>query len=164
MKSTDIIRTKIFSINSLKPVLATWRFKEEKIVFTNGCFDIIHQGHIDYLAKAKDLGSKLIIAVNSDESVRSLNKGNSRPIQDEKSRSIILASLFFVDAVIIFNESTPLELIKTIKPNVLVKGADYTPDQVIGADFVIKNGGKLELIEYLEGFSTTKIETKIKNA
>jgi rfaE bifunctional protein nucleotidyltransferase chain/domain len=164
MTNVDKIKNKLYTRETIAPVLATWRFKDEKIVFTNGCFDIIHQGHIDYLAKAKDLGSKLIIGINSDESVRTLNKGVSRPIQDEKSRSIILASLFFVDAVVVFNDSTPLELIKSIKPNVLVKGADYTPDKVVGANYVIENGGKLELIEYLEGFSTTKIETKIKNA
>lgn len=164
MTNTEKIKNKIFTRETISPVLAVWKFKEEKIVFTNGCFDILHQGHIDYLAKAKDLGTKLIVAVNSDASVKTLNKGDSRPIQDENSRAIILASLLFIDAVIIFNESTPIDIITFIKPNVLVKGADYTPDKVVGADFVIANGGKLELIEYLDGFSTSNIEKKIKNA
>ena len=142
-----------------------------KIVFTNGCFDIIHRGHIDYLAKASDLGGKLIIGLNSDSSVRKLNKAKSRPLQDEKSRAMILASMHFVDAVILFFEETPQDLIRLLTPDVLVKGADYDADEInpqgkkfiVGSDFVRTFGGEVKTIEFLEGFSTTAIENKIKS-
>lgn len=158
----QIISNKIYSLDQLKKAIMAWRLKNDTIVFTNGCFDILHLGHIDYLAKAKDLGKRLIVGVNTDSSVKRLGKGNSRPINDEKSRSMIIASLQFVDAVILFDEDTPYELIKAIEPDVLVKGADYTIDRVVGADIVMERGGKVELIEYLEGYSTTNIEKKIK--
>ncbi|MCC7050441.1 MAG: adenylyltransferase/cytidyltransferase family protein, partial [Bacteroidia bacterium] len=128
------------------------------------CFDILHRGHIDYLCKAKDLGTKLVVGLNTDNSVKLLNKGSTRPLQDETTRATILASLFFVDAVVLFNEATPLQIIEWVKPDVLVKGADYKPEQVVGKDIVESYGGKLMLIEYLPGFSTTAIENKIKNA
>jgi rfaE bifunctional protein nucleotidyltransferase chain/domain len=137
-----------------------WREKNQKIVFTNGCFDLLHLGHIDYLAKAKDLGDKLIIGVNTDDSVRRL-KGVYRPLQDENSRLHILAALEFVDAVILFNEDTPYELIKKIQPDVLVKGADYKIEDIVGYDIVTSRGGSVKTIEYLEGYSTTSIEQKI---
>jgi D-glycero-beta-D-manno-heptose 1-phosphate adenylyltransferase len=161
MNRTAIIRSKIYQPDQLCKQLGTWRFHEKKIVFTNGCFDIIHPGHIDYLSKAADLGGKLIIGLNTDNSVKRLNKGKNRPLQDQDSRALILASLFFVDAVVMFDQDTPLELIKLLKPDILVKGADYTEDKVVGADFVRQNGGEVVLLEYLEGFSTTNIENKI---
>jgi len=138
-----------------------WRFLENKIVFTNGCFDIIHLGHIDYLAKAADLGDKLIIGLNSDKSTRSI-KGPNRPITNESSRSLILASFSFVDAVVLFDEETPLKLIKAVMPDILVKGADYLIDQIVGADIVVQNGGRVQTLNYLPGYSTTLIEEKIK--
>jgi rfaE bifunctional protein nucleotidyltransferase chain/domain len=132
----------------------------EKVVFTNGCFDILHLGHIDYLTKAADLGDRLIIAVNTDASVSAL-KGPSRPIIDEETRAMKLASLVFVDAVILFGEQTPLKLITEVKPNVLVKGGDYTIDTIVGASEVQDNGGEVEVIPFLEGHSTTSIINKI---
>lgn len=138
-----------------------WRLLDKKIVFTNGCFDILHLGHIDYLAKAANLGDKLIIGLNSDESTSGI-KGPSRPITNETSRSLILASLSFVDAVVLFDEETPLELIKIVNPDTLVKGADYSIDQIVGSDFVIRNGGKVQTLHYLPGYSTTLIEQKIR--
>jgi rfaE bifunctional protein nucleotidyltransferase chain/domain len=142
-------------------MLNIWRFTDQKIVFTNGCFDLLHLGHIDYLSKAADMGNRLIIGLNSDISTTNL-KGSSRPITDEVSRASLLASLFFVDAVILFDEETPLNLIAKVKPNVLVKGADYSIDQIVGADLVIASGGIVKTIEYLPGYSTTSIENKIK--
>jgi D-glycero-beta-D-manno-heptose 1-phosphate adenylyltransferase len=157
-----IISNKIFTLEQLKKVVMGWRIKSDSIIFTNGCFDILHLGHIDYLSKARDMGRRLIVGVNTDSSVKRLGKGDSRPINDETSRSMIIASLQFVDAVILFDEDTPYELIKAIEPDVLVKGADYTIDKVVGADIVMERGGKVELIEYLEGYSTTNIEKKIR--
>lgn len=163
MNNTELIQHKIKTLDQIKPLLNLWRFKDYKIVFTNGCFDLLHLGHIDYLAKAANFGNKLIIGLNSEQST-SLLKGKNRPITDEKSRSGILASLFFVDAVVLFNEQTPLQLIEVIIPDVLVKGADYTIDQIVGADLVLKNGGEVKTINYLPGYSTTVIEQKIKSS
>jgi rfaE bifunctional protein nucleotidyltransferase chain/domain len=172
LPALEIIQSKIHTIESLLIHLNVERFKERKIVFTNGCFDILHQGHIDYLAKASDLGDELIIGLNSDPSVKRLGKSNTRPLQDERSRAIILASLSFVSAVIIFDEDTPFELINTLKPHVLVKGADYDAEvsdskskkYIVGSDSVKLNGGVVKTIEFLEGYSTTAIENKIKSA
>lgn len=164
MEQLQLIRNKIFTIGTIKSPLNVWRFKDKKIVFTNGCFDILHPGHIDYLSKAKDLGDVLIVGINSDDSVRRLNKGVTRPLQDEISRATIIASLHFVDAVIIFNEDTPLDLITYIRPDVLVKGADYTIENVVGADLVQTNGGEVKLIPFLDGYSTSAIEKKIRNS
>ena len=161
MSKIKNIHEKIFNQDQLRSHLNMWRFLENKIVFTNGCFDIIHLGHIDYLAKAADLGDKLIVGLNSDKSTRSL-KGLNRPITDESSRSIILASFSFVDAVVLFDEETPLKLIKTVMPDILVKGADYSIDQIVGADIVVQNGGRVQTLNYLPGYSTTLIEQKIK--
>lgn len=160
MKALEIIKEKIIDQDELKWVLNRWRFKGEKIVFTNGCFDILHQGHIDYLSKAKDLGNKLIIGLNSDESVRSLNKAANRPLQDENSRAIILATLHFVDLVVIFKEETPLKLIQKTMPDVLVKGSDYQIHEIVGHKEVQANGGKVKTIDFLSGFSTTSIIEK----
>ncbi len=156
------IASKLLSKNSLLEKLKLWNDANEKIVFTNGCFDIIHQGHIDYLAKAADLGTKLIIGVNTDASVSKL-KGKHRPIQDEKSRLLILASFEFTDVVILFDEETPYELIKLIQPDVLVKGSDYKAENIVGYDIVTAKGGEVKTLDFLDGFSTSAIEKKIKS-
>lgn len=161
MSKLKNLEEKIFDLDRLNSRINVWRSQRKKIVFTNGCFDIIHLGHIDYLAKAADLGDKLIIGLNSDKSTRSI-KGPSRPITDERSRSLVLASFSFVDAVVFFDDETPLELIKIVMPDVLVKGADYTIDQIVGSDTVIQNGGSVQTLDYIPGYSTTLIEQKIK--
>ena len=154
-------KEKILSVINAKILTNKWKENGETIVFTNGCFDILHRGHIDYLNKAAELGTKLIVAVNSDESVKKL-KGKNRPIQDEISRTEILASLACTDAVVIFDEETPYSLIKMIKPDILVKGSDYKTEEIVGNDIVTQNGGKVKLIDFLEGYSTSNIEKKIK--
>lgn len=145
----------------LQQLLAAWRAASQKIVFTNGCFDIVHLGHIDYLEKAKLKGDKLVVGLNSDVSVRRL-KGESRPIISEYPRARMLAAFVFVDAVIIFQEDTPLSLIKSIQPDILTKGDDYTPENIVGADFVIDKGGKVETIALVKGYATSQIIAKIK--
>ena len=163
MNNISLIENKILSAEKLPRILSTWRFLEQKMVFTNGCFDLLHLGHIDYLAKAADLGHKLVVGLNSDKSTSAL-KGSGRPITNQTSRANLLAALFFVDAVVLFDDSTPLELIKTVRPDVLVKGADYTTDRIVGADVVLANGGEVKTIEYLPGYSTSAIEQKIRNS
>ena len=163
MDNQLLIERKILSLENLFPYLNIWRFQDQKIVFTNGCFDLLHLGHIDYLSKAADLGNKLVIGLNSDHSTSAL-KGPNRPITNQTSRSHLLASLFFVDAVVLFDEETPYELIKAVRPDVLVKGADYTIDKIVGADIVLSNGGEVKTIEYIEGYSTSAIEQKIRNS
>lgn len=160
MQNLEIIKSKIFTLSSIYHQLNVWRFLQQKIVFTNGCFDILHLGHVDYLSKAADMGKKLVIGLNSDTSTKRL-KGNTRPINDELTRSNLLAALHFVDAVIIFDEETPLNLINHVNPDILVKGADYTIDQIVGADLVIKNGGQVATIPFLDGYSTSNIEKRI---
>ena len=162
MSKSEQIRKKIFTSTDTdyQRMLTIWQFQGKKIVFTNGCFDILHLGHIDYLSKAKDLGDLLIIGLNTDQSVSKI-KGNNRPIQDEYSRAMVLASLGFVDAVVFFGEDTPYNLIKTTQPDILVKGADYKPEDIVGYDIVKNKGGKVVTIEFLEGYSTTAIEKKI---
>jgi rfaE bifunctional protein nucleotidyltransferase chain/domain len=162
MSKLEIIKGKVFRSEDLRAILNIWRLLEKKIVFTNGCFDLLHLGHVDYLSKAADLGDKLVIGLNSDASTSAL-KGPGRPIIDQYSRSIMLASLSFVDAVILFDDPTPLELIASVKPDVLVKGADYTVDQIVGSDLVLGYGGDVQTIEYLSGYSTTIIEKKIRS-
>ncbi len=155
--------SKIHTALSLPALLKVWRSANEKIVFTNGCFDLLHRGHTDYLAKAADCGTKLIIGVNTDASVSRI-KGPSRPIQDEQSRLQILASLACVDAVILFDEETPYELIKMVQPDVLVKGGDYKPEDIVGYDIVTAKGGSVTTIDFVPGFSTSAIEQKIKTS
>ena len=162
MKELDKIQNKIIFFDNIQKQVLKWREENKKIVFTNGCFDIIHRGHVDYLSKAKDLGDILIIGLNTDQSVRNI-KGNTRPIQDEQSRAIILASMQFVDAIVFFSEPTPYTLIKEIQPDILVKGADYKKEDIVGYDIVSQRGGKVETIEFIEGYSTSNIERKIKN-
>lgn len=163
MDFQSIINNKIYEINELKKVINSWRLKNDKIVFTNGCFDILHLGHIHILSKSRTFGHKLIVGLNSNKSIKKLNKGKNRPINDEKSRAIILSSLIFVDAVVIFDEETPLNIIKLIRPDVLIKGGDYKINEIVGADFVLQNGGKVYTVDLLNGYSTSIIERKIKN-
>ena len=152
---------KIKTLSEAKKTVATWKAKGNKIVFTNGCFDILHLGHVDYLEKARGLGDKLILGLNTDDSV-SRFKGPDRPIQDENSRARILAAFQFVDLVVFFNEDTPLDLISVLVPDVLVKGSDYLAENIVGADVVKKAGGKVETIDFVPGYSTTRIVEKIK--
>lgn len=159
----DVVRKKILSGAALKHELERWRFFSKKIVFTNGCFDLLHLGHIDYLCKAADLGDILIVGVNTDEGVSRL-KGKHRPINNQEQRSMILAALHCVDAVVLFDQDTPYNLIKEVQPDILVKGADYKPEEIIGYDIVKAKGGVVKTIEFLPGFSTTAIEKKIKNS
>lgn len=162
MKNQDRITNKILSKELLSNRVAIWKYFNKKIVWTNGCFDLLHLGHIDYLSKAKDQGDILIVGINTDQSVNTIKK-EGRPITDEKSRSIILASLHFVDAVILFDEKTPYNLIKFIKPDVLVKGSDYKAEDIVGYDILKAKGGKVVTIDLLPGYSTTAIENKIKS-
>jgi len=155
------IKNKLISIEQLDILISNWKRNGERIVFTNGCFDIIHQGHVDYLSKAADKGSKLIIGVNTDSSVSRI-KGPSRPIQDEYSRMMILAAMEFIDAVILFDDETPINLINQVIPNILVKGSDYKAEDIVGYDTVINNGGSVETLDFLPGFSTSAIEKKIQ--
>ena len=169
MTKLDAIKTKIYTFSAIKELSETWKKEGESIVFTNGCFDLLHLGHITYLSQAADLGSKLIVGLNSDISVRGLDKGASRPIKDEETRLYIMASLEFVDAVVVFEQDTPLALIKTVLPNVLVKGGDYdalerdksSKKYIVGSDIVSVNGGETKVISFLPGHSTTKLENKI---
>lgn len=163
MTKLEFIKSKIYKWEDLQRAIAIWKFKDRKIVFTNGCFDILHQGHVTYLAQAAELGDNLIVGLNSDESVKKLNKGANRPIQDQDSRALIMASLHLVSAVILFDEETPAELIKKVQPDVLVKGGDWKPEQIVGHDTVKARGGEVISIDFLPGFSTTAIEQKIKS-
>lgn len=141
---------------------AELRAAGQKIVFTNGCFDLLHYGHVHYLAEARELGDALIVGINSQDSVQRL-KGTHRPIQEEKSRVYQIASLFFVDRVVVFGEDTPLELIRAITPDVLVKGGDWKKADIVGSDWVEENGGRVECLPFQAGFSTTLLEEKIKS-
>lgn len=149
---------KIFTLEDLLNKRKQW--KDQKVVFTNGCFDILHLGHVDYLEKAASKGDKLIVALNTDASVSQL-KGPTRPVNNQEARARIIAALSFVDAVVYFSEDTPLTLIKQLKPDVLVKGSDYKISNIVGVDVVMGNGGKVETIELVEGYSTTNIINKI---
>ncbi len=161
MKQSNKINERIFTNEQLQSQIKWWRLINKTIAFTNGVFDILHEGHIKVLSQAAAFADVLIIGVNSDASVKRL-KGNYRPINNEYSRSLILASLIMTDAVVVFEEDTPLNLIKRIMPDVLIKGGDYISDTVVGADEVIANGGRVEIIPLEEGFSTTEIIEKLK--
>jgi len=163
MNKLEIIKNKIFKEKeSAFATLQTWRFKEEKIVFTNGCFDIVHRGHLEYLAQASNLGHKLVMGLNTDASVQRL-KGPNRPINDEYSRALLLASLGFIDMVIFFDEETPYDLINFIQPDILVKGSDYNAEDIVGYDIVKAKGGEIITLDFIEGFSSTGIINKIIN-
>lgn len=161
MKSVQFLRSKIYSSVEMQRELERWHMKNKTIAFTNGVFDILHEGHIASLSQAASYAEILVVGLNSDASVKRL-KGESRPVNDEHSRAMVLASLVMVDAVIIFEEDTPLELIKMIMPDVLVKGGDYSIEQIAGSKEVISNGGKVILADIKEGFSTTNIIEKMK--
>jgi D-glycero-beta-D-manno-heptose 1-phosphate adenylyltransferase len=163
MNKLDLVQQKIADYQSIRRILAFWRFQQYKIVFTNGCFDILHRGHIEYLAKAAAYGDVLIVGLNSDKSVRSI-KGPTRPLQDETTRSLVIASLQFIDKVILFDEDTPYELIKLVQPDILVKGADYKPEQIVGYDIVTAKNGKVVTVELTEGYSTTGIVNKMNQS
>lgn len=160
MSKFDIIKSKILQGEEFERKLTYWRFKEYKIVFTNGCFDILHAGHVEYLSKAASEGNILVIGLNSDDSVRRL-KGSHRPINNQQARAILLASLGFVDAVVLFDEDTPYKLIKTVQPDILIKGSDYKPEEIVGYDILTAKGGLVKTVDLVEGYSTTSIEQKI---
>ena len=163
MTPTEIIQSKIYEdAQAFIPLLNAWKQSGEKVVFTNGCFDLVHRGHVDSLAKAAALGDRLIVGLNSDRSVRLL-KGENRPLIDQQSRAILLASLLMVDAVILFDEETPYELIGSLVPDVLVKGSEYQIEEIAGFEIVLAAGGKVERIDLTEGFSTTELIQKIKD-
>ncbi len=160
MQKLDIIKAKILCGEELERKLAYWRFKNYKIVFSNGCFDILHAGHVDYLSKAADEGDVLIIGLNTDASTKRL-KGPTRPINDQDARAMIMASLSFVTAVVLFDEDTPYNLIKQVQPDILVKGSDYKPEDIVGYDILKAKGGTVKTLDLLPGYSTTSIEQKI---
>ncbi len=161
MKKYDFLETKITSYEDLDKNLAYWRFKNQRIVFTNGCFDLLHLGHLDYLVKAADLGDVLIVGLNSDDSVKRLKKVN-RPLLDQNARAHLLAGFFFVTKVVIFKEDTPYNLIERIKPDVLVKGKDYKKEEIVGFNIVEKNGGEVITLDLVQGYSTSILIEKMK--
>ncbi len=163
MEELSKITAKIKSLPDAMQIIGKWELEGEKIVFTNGCFDIVHRGHVDYLSRAKDLGTRLVLGLNSDVSVQRL-KGSNRPIVDEQSRAILLAAFQFIDMVVLFDEDTPYELIKALQPDVLVKGSDYNAKDIVGYDVLMAKGGRVETIDFVEGFSTTSIVEKIKTS
>ena len=154
---------KIFTLDRLIKQVNEWKLKQLSIVFTNGCFDILHAGHVDYLEKARLKGDKLIVGLNTDQSVKR-NKGELRPINAQEVRAKLLSALYFIDAVILFDDETPYLLIDQLKPNILVKGSDYSIETIVGSDIVIERGGKVETINLLKGYSTTNMIKKIKNS
>lgn len=154
---------RILDLVSVQRLCNIWRMKGDRIVFTNGCFDILHRGHVEYLQEAAALGDRLVIGLNSDASVKRQNKGPERPLNDELSRAKVLAALRLVDAVVIFDQDTPLELIQAIGPDVLVKGGDWPEDKIVGADLVKARGGSVHSLKLVDGFSTTGLVEKIRN-
>jgi D-glycero-beta-D-manno-heptose 1-phosphate adenylyltransferase len=162
MHKLQWIQHKVFSREALVRECNIWRATGKKIVFTNGCFDILHRGHLDLLAHAADFGNVLIVGVNTDQSVHRL-KGPGRPVNNEQDRAFQLASLLCTDAICLFDEDTPEELIKLVKPDVLVKGGDYTIDKIVGAEFVKRNGGEVVVIPFVDGYSTTSLISRMKS-
>jgi D-glycero-beta-D-manno-heptose 1-phosphate adenylyltransferase len=156
------IHQKIQDFDQIEVTVRQWQAAGKMVVFTNGCFDLLHYGHLHYLADARDLGDKLIVGLNSAASVRRL-KGEHRPINDELTRQHLLAALEVVDAVVVFESDTPLDLICRVAPDILVKGGDWRPEQIVGSDFVLKNGGKVMSLPFVEGYSTTNLEAKIRS-
>ena len=169
MDTLQLIKNKIFyeweeesgkRKGSFHFALSTFRSQDLKVVFTNGCFDILHRGHVEYLSKASDMGDVLVVGLNTDASVKRL-KGEGRPVNNQEDRALVLASLSFVDAVVLFDEDTPYELIKVVRPDVLVKGADYKPEEIVGHDMVTSYGGKVQTVPLVEGYSTSSIISKL---
>lgn len=154
---------RVLDLVQVQRAVNIWRMKGDRIVFTNGCFDILHRGHVEYLQEAAALGDRLIIGVNSDDSVRRLGKATDRPYNDQDSRAKVLAGLRLVDAVVIFDQDTPLELIQAVGPDVLVKGGDWTEDKIVGADIVKARGGEVRSLKLVDGFSTTALVEKIRH-
>lgn len=161
MSTLDRMLSKVKNWEEAKEVRKSWKTASEKVVFTNGCFDLLHYGHLHYLAQARDLGDRLIIGLNSDASVSRL-KGNHRPIKDQNSRQMQLAALEFVDLVVEFEQDTPLELIQLLQPDVLVKGGDYQMETIVGHKVVLEQGGSVQTLSFIDGYSTTAFEQKIK--
>lgn len=157
----EIVLHKIMLREQAKPIIDRWKFKDEKIVFTNGCFDILHRGHLEYLLQAASLGHRLILGLNSDESVSRL-KGPSRPVNQIDDRAFALASLRCIDLVVPFEEDTPLELIEFLQPDILVKGGDYTIESIVGAKETLRRGGSVEVLMFKDGYSTTGLIEKMK--
>jgi rfaE bifunctional protein nucleotidyltransferase chain/domain len=170
MARIQYIQNKLATTTEAVQRIAKWKLKNDKVVFTNGCFDILHKGHVTYLSKAADLGNKLVVAINTDASVKRLGKGDDRPVNPEEARAFVLSALGFIDMVVLFDNDTPLELIQELKPDVLVKGADYDPNEtdssskkyIVGSDVVRSYGGSVEAISLVDGFSTTGIIQKLK--
>jgi rfaE bifunctional protein nucleotidyltransferase chain/domain len=170
MNRFDFIEQKILTVEQAKQRCSLWKLKNDKVVFTNGCFDILHAGHVTYLAQAASLGNRLVIGLNDDQSVRLQNKDVNRPINDENSRALVLAALGFVDAIVLFSETTPEKLILELCPDVLVKGGDYNANEtdnsssqfIVGSDFVRSRGGLVSTIDLVQGFSTTIILSKLE--
>ena len=170
MERLNYVIDKIVSQEEIIQHRALFAMKNQRVVFTNGCFDILHPGHVTYLAKAASLGNKLIVGLNSDESVRSLEKAPNRPVNSQDARALVLAALGFVDLVCIFPESTPERLIELVQPDILVKGGDYDADEtdysskkfIVGSEFVKSYGGDVKTIDLVQGFSTTNIIEKLK--
>lgn len=166
----QFLQSKIVDHDAALKRINVWKMKEDKIVFTNGCFDILHTGHVTYLAEAAQLGNRLVVALNTDASVKRQGKGDDRPVNDEDARSTVLAALGHVDMVIFFDDDTPIELIQYLKPDVLVKGADYDPNEtdptskkyIVGSDVVQSYGGEVAAIPLVEGFSTTSTIEKLR--
>lgn len=158
----NTLLSKICDLQTLKKLRAGWKNDGQKVVFTNGVFDLLHIGHITYMAKAAELGDKLIIGLNADSSVKRI-KGDDRPVNDQNSRAALLAALFFVDAIVLFEEDTPINLITAVMPDILVKGADYEIENIVGAKEVTANGGEVKTIHFVEGYSSTSIIQKIRN-
>ena len=171
MSRLSYLQNKIVDSAQAARIINTWKMKGEKVVFTNGCFDILHKGHVIYLAKAAELGDRLVIGLNSDSSIKKQNKGVERPINPQTAREIVLGALGFVDLIVIFDADTPIELIELLNPNILVKGADYDPMEtdahskkyIVGSDFVRKNKGEVAVVDLEEGFSTTSLIQKMKS-
>ena len=167
---TDYLGAKIVSLHKAKQQVEIWKLSSKKVVFTNGCFDILHKGHVTYLAQAAEQGNRLIIGLNTDASVKRQGKGDDRPINDENARATVLAALSFVDLIVLFDDDNPVDLIRELKPNVLAKGADYDPNEtdpsskkfIVGSDLVRANGGEVVAIPLVDGFSTTGILDKLK--
>lgn len=169
MSRLTYLQSKIVGPEEARRKVLSWKLKGEQVVFTNGCFDILHKGHVTYLAQAAQEGDRLVLGLNTDASVKALGKGDERPINSEDARAVVLAALGFVDLVVLFGEETPLDLIRLLEPDVLAKGADYDPNEtnpesrkfIVGSDVVLKNGGKVIAIPLVEGFSTTSIVKKL---
>ena len=163
MSQVKHLQTKILSFSALEGQLEKWRNANQKIVFTNGCFDLLHFGHVDYLAKARGLGDRLVVGLNTDGSIKRI-KGATRPINNEESRAALLAGMAYVDAVVLFDEETPINLISMVMPDILVKGGDYSIKEIVGHEIVLNNKGEVRTIDFVEGYSSSVLIEKIKNS